>query len=164
MINISLVSPTGENTKIVKSVNGMTGEVILTAKDLDAASTEYVDKKIAEAALEGSEVDLSAYYTKSETDKAITDAIGDLDIPEAEVDLSNYYTKSEVDAALSDVDVDLEGYATEDYVISKVSEIELSPGRTGVYVGDNEPTDDFVNVWIDTLGEAEFIPAEGGSF
>ena len=144
MINISLVSPTGENTKIVKSVNGMTGEVVLTAKDLDAASTEYVDKKIAEAALEGSEVDLSAYYTKSETDKAITDAIGDLDIPEAEVDLT--------------------GYATEDYVISKINEIELAPDRTGVYVGDNEPTDDFVNVWIDTLGEAEFIPAEGGSF
>ena len=144
MINISLVSPTGENTKIVKSVNGMTGEVVLTAKDLDAASTEYVDKKIAEAALEGSEVDLSAYYTKSETDKAITDAIGDLDIPEA--------------------DVDLTGYATEDYVISKINEIELAPDRTGVYIGDNEPTDDFVNVWIDTLGEAEFIPAEGGSF
>ena len=144
MINISLVSPTGENTKIVKSVNGMTGEVVLTAKDLDAASEEYVDKKIAEAALEGSEVDLSAYYTKSETDKAITDAIGDLDIPEA--------------------DVDLTGYATEDYVISKINEIELAPDRTGVYIGDNEPTDDFVNVWIDTLGEAEFIPAEGGSF
>ena len=144
MINISLVSPTGENTKIVKSVNGMTGEVILTAKDLDAATEDYVNKKVAEAAIEGSDVDLSDYYTKRETDAAITDAIGNLDIPEA--------------------DVDLTGYATEDYVISKINEIELAPDRTGVYIGDNEPTDDFVNVWIDTLGEAEFIPAEGGSF
>lgn len=144
MINISLVSPTGENTKIVKSVNGMTGEVILTAKDLDAATEDYVDKKVAEAAISGSDVDLSDYYTKRETDAAITDAIGNLDIPEA--------------------DVDLTGYATEDYVISKINEIELAPDRTGVYIGDNEPTDDFVNVWIDTLGEAEFIPAEGGSF
>jgi hypothetical protein len=144
MININLVSPTGENNKIVKSVNGMTGDVVITAADLDAATEEYVDRKVAEAAIEGGEVDLSNYYTKKETDAAISTALGDLDIPEA--------------------DVDLTGYATEDYVISKISEIELDPGRTGVYVGAEEPTDDFVNVWIDTLGEAEFIPAEGGTF
>ena len=135
MINISLVSPTGENTKIVKSVNGMTGEVILTAKDLDAATEDYVNKKVAEAAISGSDVDLS-----------------------------DYYTKSEVDTAIDNVEVDLTGYATENYVISKINEIELSPDRTGVYIGDEEPTDDFVNIWIDTLGEAQFIPAEGGNF
>jgi hypothetical protein len=132
------------------------------------ATTEYVDEAIAAINIpEGpADVDLSNYYTKSETDAAISTALGDLDIPEADVDLSNYYTKSEVDEKIADADieVDLTGYATEDYVVSKVNEITLAPERTGVYIGAEEPTDDFVNVWIDTLGEAEFIPAEGGNF
>lgn len=35
---------------------------------------------------------------------------------EVDVDLSDYYTKSEIDAALENIDVDLTGYATEDWV------------------------------------------------
>lgn len=73
----------------VKSVNGKVGAVEITAEDIGAATKEYVDekagdvdltglateeyvaKKIAEAQLAESDVDLSAYYTKSEVDKQI---------------------------------------------------------------------------------------------
>lgn len=88
------------------------------------ATEEFVNKKVAEAALEGSEVDLSAYYTKSEVDNAIEEAQPDLtDYAtktelEAEVkaainesvNLPNYYTKSEVDALIPE-EVDLTPYA-----------------------------------------------------
>ena len=142
--------------------------------DLEGYATEeYVNEAIAAIDIPEADVDLSDYYTKSETDAAISEAIGNLDISDVDVDLSNYYTKEETNAAITDAignldipeaDVDLTGYATEDYVISKINEIELAPDRTGVYVGDEEPTDPFVNVWIDTLGEAQIIPAEGGKF
>lgn len=81
------------------------------------ATEEFVNKKVAEAALEGSEVDLSAYYTKSEVDNAIEEAQPDLSNYttktelEAEVkaainesvNLPNYYTKSEIDALIPDM-------------------------------------------------------------
>lgn len=64
--------------------------------DKQYATESFVEKKITEAELgggEGGSVDLSAYYTKDETDKAIEDAIKEVDIPE--VDLSSYVTKDE---------------------------------------------------------------------
>lgn len=134
MIDINFISPTGG---LVKSVNGKTGNVVLTALDIQGTATEeYVIAKIAEAQLaEGGEVDLTAYatkdyvnqqidgieipepadltnyYTKAETDTAISTAIGAIEIPEGgSADLSNYYTKSEVDALIPE-EVDLTGYA-----------------------------------------------------
>ena len=69
-----------------------------------------------------SEVNLSNYYTKSETDKKIQDGINSI----PEVDLSGYATVDYVDNAVSNIDLpnvsgfltadDLENYTTKDYV------------------------------------------------
>ena len=129
MIDINFISPTGG---IVKSVNGKTGRVELTAADVGAATEEYVAQKIAEAELAGGEVDLSAYYTKSETDKAIA---------KAQPDLSPYAKKTEipstkglasedyVDDAIANIDfpeTDLTDYATKEYVGQKIAEAQLA--------------------------------------
>jgi hypothetical protein len=52
---------------------------------------------------EGSEIDLSDYYTKAEVDEAILKAIANIEI-----------------------NIDLSGYATEEFVISKIAEAELA--------------------------------------
>lgn len=120
MIDINFVSPTGG---LVKSVNGKTGNVVLTALDIKGVATEdYVSAKIAEAQLaEGGEVDLTAYATKDYVNQQI-DAI-------PETDLSNYYTKTQTDNAIStavgNVKVDLTGYATETYVAEEIAKAKL---------------------------------------
>lgn len=100
--------------------------------DSSFASQEYVAQKIAEAELAESDVDLSAYYTKSETDAQIE---------KAQPDLSGYALKTEipsttglatedyVDDAVSNVKVDLTGYATEEYVGIKIAEAQLGEGE-----------------------------------
>lgn len=154
MIDINFISPTGG---IVKSVNGKTGRVELTAADVGAATQEYVDnavgsieipevdftgyateeyvaQKIAEAELAEGDVDLSAYYTKSETDKAIKTAVDAIPEP----DLSDYAKKSEIPstsglASITYVNEQIEnipepdftGYATEEYVGQKIAEAQL---------------------------------------
>lgn len=124
MLKVNFISPTGGETKIVKSVNGLTGEVVLTAADVGAATEEYVAVKIAEAQLAESDVDLSGYYTKSETDKAITNAIDNIDFPET--DLSDYATKNYVEQELNKIEVpSLEGYATENFVNQEIAKATL---------------------------------------
>lgn len=115
MINIELISPT-KNAAVVRSVNGKTGEVIIEIPSIEGLATEqyvqaaieaidvdmtgvateeYVAKKIAEAQLSGSDVDLSAYYTKTETDAKIDEKIAAIEIPTPEapeIDLSGYVT------------------------------------------------------------------------
>lgn len=111
MAHLEFIKPT---YSAVKSVNGMTGDVVIEIPEADLtgyATEEYVAKKIAEAELSEGDVDLSAYYTKSETDKKIEDAIAAIDVPE--------------------VDVDLTGYATEQFVNDAISTIELTPGPKG---------------------------------
>ena len=101
----------------VKSVNGMTGDVVIEVPEADLAgyaTEEYVAKKIAEAELAEGDVDLSAYYTKSETDKRIDEKIAAIEIPDVEIP-----------------DVDLTGYATEEYVAQEISKIELLEGPQG---------------------------------
>ena len=98
------------------------------------ASEEFVLKKIAEAELADQDVDLSAYYTKSEVDALIPEVptkvseltndagyITAADVPAT--DLSNYYNKTETENLIAEAVesiehpiVDLEGYATEEWV------------------------------------------------
>ena len=140
----------------VKSVNGQTGAVKITAEDLgaatksdlvDYATTEYVEsavagvevdltgvateeyviKKIAEAELSGGDVDLSAYYTKSETNAEINKAVAAI----PSVDLSNYATKDEVPS--------VEGLATEQYVNDAIANIEVGEGVEGPQGPQGEP-------------------------
>lgn len=118
----------------VKSVNGKIGIVELTAEDIGMegmATEEFVLTKIAEAQLAESDVDLSGYYTKSETDKQIDEKIAAIEIPET--DLTNYATKSYVQTQISLSEPDLTSYATKDYVAKEIlaaqldqSEVDLS--------------------------------------
>lgn len=58
------------------------------------ATVEYVDEAIANV-----EVDLSEYYTRTETDEYFA-TIGYVDDAIEGFDLTNYYTKSEIDALI----------------------------------------------------------------
>lgn len=78
----------------------------------EKATQEFVTTKIAEAQLADSDVDLSDYYTKSETDTIIENAINGIDIPV--VDLTDYATKEYADnsaAQKSKVQIVKEGIA-----------------------------------------------------
>lgn len=76
------------------------------------ATEEYVSKKIIEAQLggEGSDIDLSIFYTKSEIDDIIDN------LESQDIDLSAYYTKSEVDNIIDNLELgeptDLSNYYT----------------------------------------------------
>ena len=105
--------------------NGVSDEQIETA----------VNKYLEENDIQ---VDLTDYYTKTETDAAISEAIANIDIPDVEpgeVDLSDYYTKSEVDQKVADAAV-------------------VVPNE--VYVGTVEPTDSNVEIWINPEETVEY--------
>ncbi len=85
------------------------------------ATEEYVTKKIAEAELADSDVDLSAYYTKTEIDTKFNDLV----IPEAP-DLSNYATKDEIP--------NVEGLASETYVDEAIAAIEIPEVKPDINV------------------------------
>ena len=96
------------------------------------ATKEYVDEAVKD-------VDLSEYAKKT-------------DIP----DVSGLATKAEIPslegyAKTADIP-DTSGLATEDYVDEKFNSIEIPEGQSGVYVGEEEPTDDSV-VWINPEGD-----------
>lgn len=145
------------------------------------ATEEYVDEAIAN--IEHPQPDLTGYATE----KYVDDAIANIDIPEVDVDLSNYYTKTETETAINNAKPDLSGYAlkteipdvseymgeqdVEDYVAGELkpyatktyvgdaiedalAEFEPSGGGSGdaveeVYVGTEAPTDANIKLWID---------------
>ena len=121
----------------------------LTNDNLYATET-YVQNKIAEAQVGGS-VDLSNYYTKSETDEAMNDKANKVhthsqyltehqDISH-KADKENTYTKSQTDNKIVEEiakaqlggsgEVDLSAYATKTYVDDEISKIELKEGPQG---------------------------------
>lgn len=88
------------------------GKNVYSIPVLDGYATqEFVLQKIAEAEISGGDIDLSAYYTKSETDTAISDAINALNVPTATSQLTNdsgFITASDIPS--------LDGCATETWV------------------------------------------------
>ena len=138
--------------EIPKSVSQLTN-------DSNYATESYVATKISEAQLGEGNVDLTNYYTKSETDTQIDTKI-------SQIDLSNYATKNEIPSTV--------GLATETYVNSKFDSIEIpdvsgfqlkaelaTVATTGSYndltdlpnsqiVVGNEPGNS--DIWIDTTG------------
>lgn len=77
------------------------------------ATEAFVTQKIAEAELGGEDVDLSDYYTKEQTDKAIEEAVGAIEIPEVP-SLDGYATEQFVTEAIGAIDfpeTDLSDYA-----------------------------------------------------
>ena len=76
-------------------------------------------------------VNTNIHVTASEKDawnkkSNFSGSYNDLTDKPAPTDLSNYYTKTEVDSAIENVDVDLTGYATEEYVANSISYILFS--------------------------------------
>jgi hypothetical protein len=106
---------------------------------------------------------LNDYYTKAEADKAITEAISDISVPE--VDLSNYYTRTEtVDlmvSALSDK-VDKVPFTTAKYVTNPVGNFKAGDDVSSMTVAEifakllglsDEPVEPDVPEEPDTLTE-----------
>lgn len=114
-VHVGASAPTDENVKIW----------VDTDAESPVATKEYVQQKIAEAQMDGADVDLSAYYTKTETDAAIEQAVGAIEIPE--VDLSEYAKKSEIPSTT--------GLATEQYVQDEIAKIEI-PEQSEVDLSD----------------------------
>lgn len=96
-------------------------EIEFPATDLTGYATEeYVQKKIAEAELNEGEVDLSAYYTKTEVDSKFDN----LNIPE--LDLTGYATKEDVENAINEIVIpSTEGLATEEFVEEAIASIQI---------------------------------------
>ena len=142
----------------------------------------------------------SSLVTALATEKYVDDAIANLDIPEADVDLSNYYTKTETETAINNAKPDLSGYAlkteipdvseymgeqdVEDYVAGELkpyatktyvadsiedalAEFEPSSGGGSgdaveeVYVGTEEPTDASYKIWINPEEEGGSVKVDG---
>ncbi len=100
----------------------------------DYATEEYVRAKIAEAELAGGDIDLSDYYTKLETDKAIQTAISKI----PEVDLSNYATKQEViDAREQSARNELKIMAIDSELVDISNTLETIPTKTSQLENDN---------------------------
>lgn len=136
-MNLEFIKPT---YSAVKSVNGMTGDVVIEIPEADMtgyATEEYVSKKIAEAELAGGDVDLGAYYTKSETNAEIDKAI----------------------AAIEHPTTDLTGYATEQFVNDAISQIELTPGPAGK---DGQDGKDYILTEADKQEIADMVEVSGG--
>lgn len=137
--------------------NGVSDETVANAVE------KYLDEN-------GIQVDMSNYYTKTETEGAIEDAIAAIPEP----DLSDYAKKSEipstsglatekyVDDAIADIDipeVDLTDYATKKYVGEEIAKAQLAGGdvdltgyATEKYVDDaiaaiEHPTTDLSNYY-----------------
>ena len=151
MIQIEFINPIKNAERVVNSVNGQCGDVILDIPSVEGlASEDYVERRVAEVQL-GGEVDLSTYATKDYVDGMMAE-MGESGIlkPYAtkEQVAADHYTKNEVytkdeveikyksyvQAELAEFEApmpDLDGYATEAYVNEKIETIELTPGPAG---------------------------------
>lgn len=149
-----------------------------TANTENKVTTTVYQVTIKSASVEISSA-MTGYISGLATEKYVNDAIAAIDIPE--VDLSNYYTKTETDSAINAAKPDLSGYAlkteipdvsnlatkdeipstaglaTEIYVDNAIDTAlenytpSTGEGGTGVeevYVGTTEPTDENIKLWI----------------
>ncbi len=97
------------------------------------ATEEFVSQKIAEAQLGGgdTEVDLSVFYTKSETEQKIKEAVDAVQHPDFP-SLDEYATKEDVNEALSGLEMpSTEGLASEEFVRQEIEKIEI-PSTEGL--------------------------------
>lgn len=131
------------------------------ATDLTGYATEeYVQKKIAEAELNEGEVDLSAYYTKTEVDSKFDN----LNIPEP--DLTGYATKEDVENAINEIVIpSTEGLATEEFVEEAIASIQI-PSVDGLaseqYVDEAIANIEHPTVDLSGYAKKEEIPSIDG--
>ena len=162
-----------------------------TANTENKVTTTVYQVTIKSASVEISSA-MTGYISGLATEKYVNDAIAAIDIPE--VDLSNYYTKTETDSAINAAKPDLSGYAlkteipdvsnlatkdeipsttglaTETYVDNAIDTAlenytpSTGEGGTGVeevYVGTTEPTDDNIKLWINPDEEGDSVKVDG---
>ena len=136
-------------------------EIEFPATDLTGYATEeYVQKKIAEAELNEGEVDLSAYYTKTEVDSKFDN----LNIPEP--DLTGYATKEDVENAIDEIVIpSTEGLATEEFVEEAIASIQI-PSVDGLaseqYVDEAIANIEHPTVDLSEYAKKEEIPSIDG--
>jgi hypothetical protein len=136
-------------------------EIEFPATDLTGYATEeYVQKKIAEAELNEGEVDLSAYYTKTEVDSKFDN----LNIPEP--DLTGYATKEDVENAINEIVIpSTEGLATEEFVEEAIASIQI-PSVNGLaseqYVDEAIANIEHPTVDLSEYAKKEEIPSIDG--
>ena len=119
----------------------------ITHPDVDLsglATEEYVRQKIAEAQLQGddgTEVDLTVFYTKAETEQRIKEAVESIEHPT--VDTSGFATKED----LSKIEIpSVDGLASEEFVRNAINNIEHpTTDLTGL------ATEEFVNSAISNI-------------
>lgn len=121
----------------------------------DVYNTTDTDKNYAWSGTKwddlGGIVDLSNYYTKNETDQAISDALKNVEVS---VDLSDYYNKAQTDKAISDaladveVEVDLSDYYNKTEVDTAISEAipNIDPSMFLKQMGHVDSIDDLPSV------------------
>lgn len=135
------------------------------------ATEEYVRQKIAEAQLQGdgdTEVDLTVFYTKTETEQKIREAVESIEHPT--VDTENFATKEDLENiqipsteglaseefvrdAINNIEhptVDLTGLATEQFVTDAINNIEIPEAK--------QPT--VYEVTSDEIEMEKLIPAD----
>lgn len=128
-------------TKVNEALDQMRGSVDAIEDNLTA-----IDEKLDQIENNYQPVDLSAYYTKSETEAAIKSAVDSIEIPKVPTkvselendagyltehqDLSDYAKKSEIPS--------VEGFASESYVDAKIAAINIPD--TSVFVTNEEFT------------------------
>lgn len=136
-------------------------EIEFPTTDLTGYATEeFVQKKIAEAELTEGEVDLSAYYTKTEVDSKFDN----LNIPE--LDLTEYATKEDVENAINEIVIpSTEGLATEEFVEEAISSIQI-PSVDGLaseqYVDEAIANIEHPTVDLSEYAKKEDIPSTDG--
>ena len=136
-------------------------EIEFPTTDLTGYATEeFVQKKIAEAELAEGEVDLSAYYTKTEVDSKFDN----LNIPEP--DLTEYATKEDVENAINEIVIpSTEGLATEEFVEEAISSIQM-PSVDGLaseqYVNEAIANIEHPTVDLSEYAKKKDIPSTDG--
>lgn len=127
------------------------GNIEIPEVNLDGLATEdFVRQKIAEAQLQGdgdTEVDLTVFYTKTETEQKIKEAVESIEHPT--VDTENFATKEDLENiqipsteglaseefvrdAINNIEipeVDLTGMATEQFVTDAINNIEIPEAK-----------------------------------
>ena len=119
---LTITSDSGTSSMDLKGSQGNTGPrgpqgaagVVTGGGSGSVDLTGYATEAYVDSAVAAVEYDMSNYYTKSQTDSAIQDAVANIEV--GDIDLSDYYTKSEVDA---------KDYATETFVTNKIAEAQL---------------------------------------
>lgn len=124
MTKIEVLNRAGEILQDTAIINvSMSNAIYRGPKGDDYVLTDK-DKADIAGMIEGGEANLENYYTKKEVDSAIDEAIKNIDIPD--VDMTGYATENFVKEEINKIDIpDVSGYQTAEQVQTAITtEIE----------------------------------------